>query len=242
VPVLVVLPSFNEAPNIVDIVQQVLDGDTEHHVCVVDDSSPDGTADRVAQALSAREGWQRRVCLIVRTTKGGRGGAVRHGLEWGIRQDCYRAFVEMDCDFSHDPKAISEGLSLIARGADVAIGARYPNGTLIGWPRGRRMFSYCANLLARTLIDWRVADFTNGFRFYSPAAVRELLRHEQRHTGYIYLSETISHLLRAGYVIESFPIVFRNRERGASNMRIGEIMASLRGVVAIAMHHRRGAR
>lgn len=239
---LIVLPSYNESLNIVRLVDSILDGNAECDVCIVDDSSPDGTASCIIDAVSSRPAWGLRVKLISRARKDGRGGAVREGLQWGMRQGCYTAFVEMDCDFSHDPAALCEGLSRITGGGDVVVGARYPDGTIVGWPWSRRVFSYCANLLARVLIDRRVADYTNGFRFYSGSAVQELLRHEQRHTGYIYLSESMSYLLRAGLAVDAFPIVFRDRERGASNTTLREVSSSLWGIVAIALRHRRKGR
>jgi hypothetical protein len=144
----------------------------------------------------------------------------------------------MDCDFSHEPAALREGLRRLAAGNDVVIGARYPEGTILGWPLSRRVFSACANGLARALISGRVADYTNGFRFYSPAAVDVLLRHEQKHRGYIYLSEALSHLLRAGMKVDAFPIVFRNRERGVSNTSLREISDAFVGVLSIAWSYR----
>ncbi len=161
---LIVLPSYNEAENIVRLVEALCEGHPDRHVCVVDDSSPDGTARIVEEAIASRPGWRDRVSLVVRTEKSGRGGAVREGFRRNADAG-YEAFVEMDCDFSHAPEAVDEGLSLLAEGYDVVIGARYPNGTIIGWPLSRRVFSFCANTLARTLIDWSIADYTNGFRF-----------------------------------------------------------------------------
>ena len=238
---LVVLPSYNEALNIVQLIERIVASDATYDVCVVDDSSPDGTAAQVAEAKQERPAWHERVTLIVRSKKDGRGGAVRAGFAWGVEQARYQAFVEMDCDFSHDPAALPRGLELLASGYDVVIGARYPDGTIIGWPPSRRVFSFCANLLAKTLIDRSIADYTNGYRFYNPKAVDELLKHEQRHKGYIYLSEMLSHLLRAGCKVAAFPIVFRNRDRGVSNTSLNEIVASLRGIVGIAWKHRSGS-
>lgn len=238
---LVVLPSYNEALNIVQLIEQIVASDRDYDVCVVDDSSPDGTAALVGEAKQQRPTWHERVTLIVRSKKDGRGGAVRAGFAWGVEQARYQAFVEMDCDFSHDPVALPQGLGLLTNGYDVVIGARYPNGTIIGWPASRRVLSFCANLLAKTLIDRSIADYTNGYRFYTPAAVAELMKHEQQHKGYIYLSEMLSHLLRAGYKVAAFPIVFRNRDRGVSNTTLNEVLASLRGIVGIAWNHRSGS-
>jgi dolichol-phosphate mannosyltransferase len=206
----------------------------------VDDSSPDGTSAQVARATEVTPSWRRRVHLITRDKKDGRGGAVRDGLAWGLAQDPpFEAFAEMDCDFSHEPSAVPRGFELIAGGSDVVIGARYPDGTIIGWPRRRRIFSRLANDLARRLIDPSIDDYTNGFRFYSPRAVGILVAEPQRHTGYIYLSESLVYLLREHMRIASFPICFRDRERGMSHTGLREIGGALRGLFAIAWTYRR---
>src|SRR4051812_10575638 len=237
---LIVLPSFNERENICNLIQAILDLDAGYQVCVVDDSSPDGTSPHVAESISSRPGWRERVHLITRAKKDGRGGAVRDGFRFGLAQQTpFESYVEMDCDFSHEPQAVPQGLRMIAAGSDVVIGARYPNGTIIGWPLGRRVFSFLANSLARALIDWSIADYTNGFRFYSPRAVKVLLEKEQKHKGYIYLSESLSYLLEAGLSVTMFPIRFKNRERGVSNTSVKEIFAALRGIFSVAARHRR---
>jgi dolichol-phosphate mannosyltransferase len=234
---LVVLPSFNESENIREMIDAILGLGEGLAVCVVDDSSPDGTSELVRRSIEEQPSWQGRVSLIVRAVKDGRGGAVLEGLAWGMKIgfDC---FVEMDCDFSHQPSVIPTGLEHICVGADVVIGARYPDGTIEGWPKSRRAFSFFANTLTRALIDWSITDYTNGFRLYSPRAVKVLLRHGQRHRGYIYLSESLSYLLRAGARVELFPIHFKNRQRGVSNTTLKEIRAALEGILSIGWKHR----
>lgn len=240
---LIVLPSFNERENIGNLIEELLSLDRDYAVCVVDDSSPDGTSQLVARTINESPGLQDRAHLITRGTKGGRGGAVRDGFVWGMASDqSFDAFVEMDCDFSHDPKALSEGLALIGSGYDVAVGARYPDGGIVGWPLARRIFSRVANWLARLLIDRGVSDYTNGFRFYSPRAVRLLLEQPQRHTGYIYLSESMAYLLKADMRIASFPIQFKNRERGSSNTGPREVIRALIGLIQIASDYHRPVR
>lgn len=235
---LVVLPSYNESLNITALVDALLALGPDLSVCVVDDSSPDGTSELVGQAIKDRAAWAGRVHLITRAKKDGRGGAVRAGFDWGVRSGGFDAYVEMDCDFSHEPGAVPTGLRLLAGGNDVVIGARYPAGTIVGWPATRRIFSFLANGLARLLIDWTVTDYTNGFRFYSPRAVSVLLSHVQQHKGYIYLSESLSVLLRAGMKVAVFPIRFQNRERGVSNTNLAEVAAALKGIFSIAWGHR----
>lgn len=240
--VLVVLPSYNEKENIVALTDALLGLGQGYAVVIVDDSSPDGTSKIVADAIREK-GWQERVHLITRSKKDGRGGAVRAGFQWG--QDSnrgFQAYIEMDCDFSHQPTAIPTGIALLEGGADVALGSRYPNGQIEGWPMKRHILSFFANTLARTLIERKIHDYTNGFRFYTVRAVAEMLRHTQQHKGYIYLSESLSQLLRAGMKIESFPIFFKNRERGVSNTSFAEVKSAFTGIFSIAREHRRGPR
>ena len=240
---LVVLPSYNERENIESLVREILAISPDLTPCVVDDNSPDGTAAAVRQlretGLSPEDAA--RVHLIVRSKKDGRGGAVRAGVEWGLSRPEFDAFVEMDCDFSHPPSDIPRGLALLG-GADVAMGCRYPDGTIVGWPKTRRAFSFLSNLLARVLVRWNIHDYTNGFRFYSLRAARLMCDTPQRHTGYIYLSETIAVFLTHGMAIACFPIVFVNRERGVTNTGLREVWSAFTGIVEIGFKYRVGRR
>lgn len=230
---LVVLPSYNEKENLPNLVRTILDLSENYFVVVVDDNSPDGTAQVLRENIASD-----RFHLIVRSKKDGRGGAVREGLNWGLAQSQkFEAFVEMDCDFSHPPTDINKGIELL-NDADMVMGSRYPDGEIVGWPMKRRVFSFFANQLARTLIDWKIEDYTNGYRFYNRRAAEFICQQPQQYKGYIYLSETISYLLRAGFRLKSFPILFVNRQRGESNTNIKEITHALKGVFQIGWDHR----
>lgn len=236
---LVALPAYNESGNIVALLRKIMKVGAD--ACVIDDNSPDGTAGLVQRLIAGEPEARERIHLIVRSKKDGRGGAVRDGFAWGLANTAAEVFVEMDCDFSHSPEDIPRGIALL-RDCDVAIGSRYPGGRIIGWPAPRKILSYCANLLAKTLISRKLADYTNGFRFYTRRATEFLIGRPQKHKGFIYLSETISYLLKAGYEIKTFPIVFVNRKTGASNTTFSEIVRSLSGILAIAWSHRFGPR
>lgn len=240
---LVVVPTYNEAEDVIRMIDALLESTLSPDVCIVDDSSPDGTSELVASAITNREDWTLRVRLITRDGKGGRGGAVREGLQFGLDLGPkYKTFIEMDCDFSHDPRDLVVGDALLTRGWDIVVGARYPDGKIIGWPFARRVFSRFANTMARAFIEWSIPDYTNGFRFYSRTAAEAIIAEPQRNTGYIYLSETLAVCLSAGLSVASFPIVFRNRERGESNMNLGEIRAAALGIVDVALWYRRAGR
>ena len=243
-PTLVILPTYNERENITALVRTLLELGDDFTVCVVDDNSPDGTAQLVRDFRERElpEVSRSRLHLIVRDKKDGRGGAVRTGLQWGLAQTQpvpFDSFIEMDCDFSHPPSDIPRGLALL-RDADVVMGCRYPDGQIIGWPLHRRLLSFGANTLARCLIRWHIADYTNGFRFYSRRSAELMSRLPQQHKGYIYLSETITAFLHYGHRIRCFPIKFVNRARGVSNTTFREVRSSLTGIFQIAWRYRFG--
>ena len=240
---LVVLPSYNESENIAALLRAILATAPEFSACVVDDNSPDGTAAVVRELCSSGLDPQDsgRVHLIVRAKKEGRGGAVRAGIEWGLARPEFDAVVEMDCDFSHPPSDLSRGLALL-NDADVVMGCRYPDGTVVGWPLRRRVLSFVANLVARILVRWSIHDYTNGFRFYTRRAARLICATPQRHTGYIYLSETITVFLKHGMKIACFPIVFVNRKRGVTNTGVREVAAAFAGILQIAFQYHFGGR
>lgn len=237
---LIVLPSYNESENLPKLIDELLLLKNELEVLVVDDNSPDGTSqliEKKIQDLALR--GENRLHLIVRSKKDGRGGAVRRGLEWGLEKSGFDSFVEMDCDFSHHPSYIEQGLQML-KSYPVVLGSRYPDGEIIGWPLKRKLLSFFANFLARMLISPRVKDYTNGFRFYTRDAAQFICKFQQKHKGYIYLSETLAQLMHGRFSIGSFPIRFVNRERGVSNTTFSEVWKSLSAIFLIGWEYRFG--
>lgn len=236
--ILIVLPSYNEKENITLLIRGILALNSDYMICVVDDNSPDGTVLEIENFCKTLETEiQEKIHVIVRDAKEGRGSAVRAGLEWGLKSpNKFDAFVEMDCDFSHSPSDLKTGLQLL-KDADVVIGSRYPNGEIIGWSLHRRIFSYLSNLLIRALLNRNIYDYTNGFRFYSRKSAEILANIPQRHTGYIYLSETLAVLMKHVLTVKSFPITFVNRTRGQSNTTLKEILYSVNGIFSIAWRY-----
>ena len=228
----VVIPTYNEKENIEKMIRKVFSLEEYFEVLVVDDNSPDGTGDIVRNLQKEFSGLH----LLSRAGKEGLGKAYLAAFQWALDHN-YEFIFEMDCDFSHPPTDIQKGISLL-KDADMVMGSRYPNGEIVGWPAKRRVFSFFANQLARTLIDWKIEDYTNGYRFYNRKAAEFICAQPQNYKGYIYLSETISYLLRAGFRLKSFPILFVNRQRGESNTNIKEITHALKGVFQIGWDHR----
>ncbi len=238
---LVILPSYNEKDNILQLIDAILDLGSHYWICVVDDNSPDQTAENIVRHQNTMSADRKtRLHLKVRSKKDGRGGAVREGLVWGLQHpsQVFDAFVEMDCDFSHSPQDLLRGTALL-KDFDVVLGCRYPDGKIIGWPLKRRVLSFFANFLARVLIAWKIPDYTNGFRFYSRKSAELMSSIPQQHKGYIYLSETLAHFLSQQYRIGTFPIVFVNRERGVSNTHFLEVASAFQGIFQIAWNFHR---
>ncbi|MGE4233932.1 MAG: polyprenol monophosphomannose synthase [Bacteriovoracia bacterium] len=235
---LIVIPTYNESENIGLLSQRLVDLYPEVDILVVDDNSPDGTAEVVRKLNNEK------VHLLVRTEgKSGRGGAVRAGFSWGMQKG-YERFVEMDSDFSHRPEDLKKGLQLLtiqssSQNPILILGSRYTaDSKIIGWPKSRRVFSAFSNKLAQTLIGRAASDFTNGFRIYNKKAIEIVLKTPQRHKGYIYLSEVLCELVRNKCEVYEFPITFENRTRGVSNTSLKEIKDSFRGIFMIALDHR----
>lgn len=237
---LVALPSYNEAENITQLVEKILSLSENYHIVVIDDNSPDQTFEILnAFIVNLPSHDQQRVHAIKRVMKDGRGGAVWHGINWGIASEIYfEHFVEMDCDFSHDPVYIAQGIKKLKDGFDLVLGSRYPDGKIINWPFKRRILSLFANLLCRLLISYKIHDYTNGYRFYNRKSALYLSNYKMQCKGYINLSETLCKLLKNNFSISSFPIIFVNREYGSSNTNITETLDALLSIFKIALRYR----
>lgn len=211
---LIVVPTYDEAENIVDVLRRVRAAVLSATVLVVDDNSPDGTAD-LAEAAGTELG---QVEVLRRGGKGGLGRAYRAGFAWGIERD-FEVLVEMDADLSHDPAAVPGLLRAIEAGADLAVGSRYvPGGEIPGWVWHRRALSRWGNRYAATVLGLPVADATSGFRAYRSSIVSRLDMAGVRADGYGFQIEMTYQVLRAGGTIVEVPISFADRAHGSSKM------------------------
>jgi dolichol-phosphate mannosyltransferase len=221
---LIIIPTYLEAENVGEIVRQVRASAPDADILVVDDSSPDGTAD-IAKKTGAEVGH---VEILVLREKGGLGVAYRAGFSHGFSHG-YDVIVQMDADFSHDPAALPELLSRIETGADMAIGSRYvAGGNIPNWPTTRRVLSRVGNFYASTVLGLKVRDATSGFRAYRASVLQTVEAGATRATGYGFQVELAyrAHLL--GAEIVEVPITFNDRVRGVSKMSwhiIGEAMS-----------------
>jgi dolichol-phosphate mannosyltransferase len=238
---LIIIPTYLEAENIADILGRVRECVPEADILVVDDSSPDGTADLAEQAGTELG----RVETLVQAGKGGLGAAYRAGFAHGFARG-YEVVVQMDADFSHDPATLPELLGKIDDGADVAIGSRYvPGGNIPHWPRARRVLSRLGNFYASTALGLSIRDATSGFRAYRADVLRMVVAGATRATGYGFQVELAYRAHRLDAEIVEVPITFNDRVRGVSKMSwhiIGEAMSLVTwwGVRDRVLRRRRG--
>jgi len=211
---LVIIPTYNERENIRRLVDTVLRQDGRLEVLVVDDGSPDGTGQLVAE-LAAEEP---RVHLLERAQKLGLGTAYIAGFRWALERD-YRYVLEMDADFSHDPAHLPQFLSAI-EDADVVVGSRYQQGrvTVINWPIGRLILSYSANLYARAVTGLPMWDTTAGFKCFRREVLEAIDFSRVRSNGYAFQIEMHFRAWKRNFRIVEIPIVFVDRTEGTSKM------------------------
>ena len=216
----VVLPTYNEAENIVGFLRAVRQAVPDADVLVVDDNSPDGTGG-LAEETASELG---RIKVLHRGGKQGLGAAYRHGFTTAFDEG-YEAIVSMDSDFSHDPATIPTMLQLVADGADAVIGSRYlTGGATVDWPLRRRLLSKWGNRYTAAVLRLPVRDCTSGFRAYRADALRTIDPASTTAEGYAFLTELVRKLIANGATIVETPITFRDRQFGTSKMS-GRIIA-----------------
>lgn len=210
---LVVVPTFNEAENVPRLLPRILNQAPFVEVLVVDDGSPDGTADLVRGMQQANP----RVHLLVRPAKMGLGTAYVEGFKFAIRNGFDLVF-EMDADFSHDPAEIPNFLRAIEE-ADLVIGSRYTNGVrVVNWPIKRLLLSYFANVYTRFMIGLPLHDATGGFKCYRRSVLEAIDLDRIRSNGYAFQIEMSYKAWKKGFRLTEIPIVFHDRRSGQSKM------------------------
>jgi dolichol-phosphate mannosyltransferase len=208
------VPTYQESANIDELLRRVRNAAPRADVLVVDDRSPDGTAE-LAEAVAAELG---QIAVLHRDEKNGLGAAYRAGFAWGLERG-YDVLVEMDADLSHDPCVLPSLLREIGAGADLAIGSRYvPGGATPHWSAPRRLLSRAGNLYAHRMLALPITDATSGYRAYR-ATVLDAIDVDTTHaSGYGFQIEMAYRVSRRGATIAEVPIVFHDRTRGTSKM------------------------
>lgn len=232
-PNLVIIPTYNEKENIENIIRAVFALEVAFELLIIDDGSPDGTANIVKQL---QKEFPDRLHILERKGKLGLGTAYIAGFKWALERK-YDYVFEMDADFSHNPndlvklyKACNEG------GADVAIGSRYVSGVnVVNWPIGRVLMSYFASKYVRFVLGMKIADTTAGFKCYKRKVLETIELDKIRFKGYAFQIEMKFTAYKCGFKLVEVPIIFINRELGTSKMSGGIFGEAFLGVIQLKL-------
>ena len=228
---LVIIPTYNEKENIELILQAIYNLDQDYHVLVIDDSSPDGTAD-IVRDLQPR--FNNTVFIEERKGKLGLGTAYIHGFKWAMRRG-YQYIFEMDADFSHHPNDLPRLYEACKiGGADVAIGSRYvKGGGVINWPKDRIALSKGGSLYTRLILWMPIADQTAGFMCYKKEVLETINLDEIHFVGYAFQIEMKFAAWKLGFRLKEVPIQFVDRKYGESKMNRGIVKEGILGVLQL---------
>lgn len=227
---LVIIPTYNEIENIEAIIKTIFDLKKDFHVLVVDDNSPDGTAENVRQL---QEKFEDCLFLEVREGKLGLGTAYIMGFKWALTRD-YQYIFEMDADFSHRPSDLLRLHRACLDGADVAIGSRYKKGVnVVNWPLTRILLSYGASYYVKLITGMKIHDPTAGFMCYKREVLQAIDLDKVRFIGYAFQIEMKYRAYLKKFRLDEVSIIFTDRINGKSKMHAGIIREAILGVIAM---------
>ena len=226
----VIIPTYNEKENIEAIVRKVFSLEGSFNVLVIDDGSPDGTA-AIVKELQGE--FPDRLFLIERSGKLGLGTAYLTGFRWCLEQG-YDYIFEMDADFSHNPEDLPKLYGEASECHGVAIGSRYCDGiSVVNWPLGRILMSYCASIYVKTVLGMKIHDCTAGFKCYSRKVLETIDLDDVRMKGYGFQIEMKYTAWKLGFNLVEVPIIFINRRLGTSKMSGGIFGEAFWGVIKL---------
>ena len=228
---LVIIPTYNEKENIRDIISAIFSLEQDFHILVVDDSSPDGTAE-IVKAMQSE--FPHHLHLSIRNVKDGLGKAYIHGFWWAL-QNNYDYIFEMDADFSHNPNDLPKLLKACQK-ADMVIGSRYCKGVnVVNWPMSRVLLSYFASKYVRFILGIPVHDTTAGFICFSRKSLENIGLDKIRLKGYGFQVEMKYRAFKKGLKLVEIPIIFTDRTQGESKMNGGIITEAIFGVIKLKL-------
>ena len=229
---LVIIPTFNERENIEKLLRHIFSLQVSFDVLIVDDGSPDGTADIVR---SLHDEFSGRLHLLEREGKQGLGTAYITGFLWALARD-YEFIFEMDADFSHNPEDLIVLYNTCLNGADMAIGSRYKSGVnVVNWPMGRVLMSYFASVYVRFVTGMKIYDTTAGFKCYRQKVLASMDLNKIRFKGYAFQIEMKFIAWKMGFRIEEVPIIFTDWREANSKMSGAIFNEALWGVLLIKL-------
>jgi len=230
---IVIIPTYNEIENIESIIRSVLSQHKFFHILIVDDNSPDHTANRVRLLQAEFEG---RLFLENREKKSGLGTAYVHGFRWALKNG-YDFIFEMDADFSHNPNDLEKLYDACHFGnADLAIGSRYVTGVnVVNWPLNRVLMSYFASVYVRLITGMKIHDATAGFICYKREVLEKIDLNKIRFVGYAFQIEMKYRTFCKNFTIVEVPIIFTDRTKGESKMSNSIIVEAVFGVISLRL-------
>ena len=227
---LVIIPTYNEKENIEKIIRKVFSLAHSFHVLIIDDGSPDGTAQIVK---SIQTEFPEMLFIEERSGKQGLGTAYIHGFNWAIAHR-YDYIFEMDADFSHNPEDLIRLRQACRDGADVAIGSRYIKGVnVVNWPMGRVLMSYFASVYVRIITGIDIQDATAGFKCYKRKVLETILFEKIKFVGYAFQIEMKFTAIKHGFKVIEIPIIFTDRTEGTSKMSTRIFREAFLGVIQL---------
>jgi len=225
---LVIIPTYNEKENIENIIRYVFNLPMEFHILIIEDNSPDGTADIVKRLMQE---FPDKLFIEERKGKLGLGTAYIHGFKWALARD-YQYIFEMDADFSHNPDDLIRLHDACANGADLSVGSRYKCGVnVVNWPMGRVLMSYYASAYVRFITRIKVRDTTAGFVCYTRKVLETIDFDRIKFVGYAFQIEMKYTAWKLGFKIEEVSIIFTDRREGTSKMSKGIFREAIFGVI-----------
>ena len=228
---IVIIPTYNEKENIEKIIRKVFNLDFAVEILIIDDGSPDGTADIVKTLQQEFPGLH----LEQRTGKLGLGTAYIHGFKWSLKNN-YQYIFEMDADFSHNPEDLYRLYQACIQGADVSIGSRYVNGVnVVNWPMSRVLMSYFASMYVRLITRIDIRDATAGFKCYKRIVLETIPLDKIRFVGYAFQIEMKFTAIKYGFKVVEVPIIFTDRTEGTSKMSTKIFREAFLGVIQMKM-------
>ncbi len=227
---LVIIPTYNEKENIEKIIRTVF-GLGDYHILIIEDNSPDGTADIVKNLIGE---YPERLFIEERKGKLGLGTAYIHGFKWALAHN-YDFVFEMDADFSHNPEDLARlYAACVEQNADLAIGSRYCKGVnVINWPMSRLLMSYYGSAYVRIVLGIPVHDTTAGFKCYRASTLKAIDFDKIHHVGYGFQIEMKFNVYKLGFKIVEVPIIFKDRTEGTSKMSGGIFKEAIFGVIGL---------
>lgn len=233
---LVIIPTYNEKENIQAIVNEVLSLPKDFHLLIVDDNSPDGTPDIVKGLQAKYNALETRLHLLQRAGKLGLGTAYIEGFKFGLQKG-YHYLLEMDADFSHNPKDLTRlYLACEEEGHDLAVGSRYSKGVnVVNWPMSRVLMSYFASKYVRFITGLPIHDTTAGFVCYRRNVLETIQLDNIKFIGYAFQIEMKFLTWKYGFKITEVPIIFTDRTLGQSKMSAGIFKEAVLGVLSMSI-------